>query len=192
MTPGPQSKPPWQYRVNKEKDMEKSLIVAVADNLAIGKNNALLWHLKGDLQYFKKQTLGCPVIMGYMTFLSLGRPLPGRRNIVISIFPWPDAPQGIDIVESLEEAYKVAGSACAPAVPHGPGKCFVIGGGYTYREAMEFSDSMYITHVHTSVEDADTFFPEIDDELWEKASVSETQTDDKSGLTYEFAVYRRK
>lgn len=172
--------------------MEKSLIVAVADNLAIGKNNALLWHLREDLQYFKKQTLGCPVIMGYMTFLSLGRPLPGRRNIVISIFPWPDAPQGIDIVGSLEEAYEVAEKVCSPTIEDGPGKCFVIGGGYTYREAMPHSDSMYITHVHTTVEDADTFFPEISGEEWEKVSVSETRTDENSGLAFEFVRYRRR
>jgi len=166
--------------------MEKSLIVAVADNWAIGRGNALLWHLPEDLKYFKKQTTGYPVIMGFMTFKSIGsRPLPKRLNIVISIFPWPDAPEGITIVDSLEAAY-------AAAEASGAGKCFVMGGGYTYAEAMEFSDSLYITHVHDTVADADTFFPEISPETWDVASRSEMQTDAESGIKYEFVVYKRK
>ena len=84
--------------------MTKNLIVAIADNYAIGRKNQLLWHISEDLQYFKKTTTGCPVIMGYMTYLSIGRPLPKRKNIVISIFPWPDAPEGVTVVGSLAEA----------------------------------------------------------------------------------------
>ena len=164
--------------------MEKAIIVAVADNMAIGKNNDLLWHISEDLKYFKKITLGSPVIMGFMTFKSLGsRPLPKRQNVVISIFPWPDAPQNITIVDSLEEAYKAV---------EGCEKCFVIGGGYTYREAMKDVDTLYITHVHTTIEDADTFFPEIDHNVWRLDSISETHTDNETGFSFEFAVYKRK
>lgn len=184
MTPGRRLKPLLQY------NMEKCIIVAVADNWAIGKNNDLLWHLPEDLRYFKKTTLGCPVIMGYMTFLSLGsRPLPKRENIVISEFPWPDRPDTVTVVGSLAEAYEAAGKACEAT---GAPRCFVIGGGYTYRQAMEFSDRLFITHVHTSVEDAQVWFPEISPEVWKEESRSETQHDEASGLDYEFTVYARK
>ena len=162
--------------------MEKSLIVAVADNYAIGRKNALLWNLPGDMKYFRQQTTGNAVIMGWMTFQSIGRPLPKRHNIVISLFPWPDAPAEVTVVKSLEEAFDAAGGQ----------KSFVIGGAYTYAEAVEFVDTMYITHVHDAPEDADAFFPVIDPEVWEEESRSDLQTDPESGITYEFAVYRRR
>ena len=162
--------------------MEKSLIVAVADNYAIGRKNALLWNLPGDMKYFRQQTTGNAVIMGWMTFQSIGRPLPKRHNIVISLFPWPEAPAEVTVVGSLEDAFDAAGGQ----------KAFVIGGAYTYAEAMEVVDTMYITHVHDAPEDADAFFPVIDQEIWEAVSRSETQTDPETGITYEFVVYRRR
>ena len=162
--------------------MEKSLIVAIADNNAIGRKNALLWNLPGDMKYFRQQTTGCAVIMGWMTYQSIGRPLPKRHNIVISLFPWPEAPAEVTVVDSLDAAFKAADGENA----------FVIGGAYTYAEAMEVVDSMYITHVHDAPEDADAFFPEIDPAIWYAASRSELQTDPETGITYEFVVYRRK
>ena len=162
--------------------MEKSLIVAVADNYAIGRKNALLWNLPGDMKYFRKQTTGNAVIMGWMTFQSIGRPLPKRHNIVISLFPWPDAPAEVTVVDSLEAAFAAAGDE----------KAFVIGGAYTYAEAVEVVDTMYITHVHDAPEDADAFFPPIDPDVWEEESRSEMQTDPETGITYEFVVYRRR
>ena len=161
--------------------MEKSLIVAVADNNAIGRKNALLWNLPGDMKYFRQQTTGNAVIMGWMTFQSIGRPLPKRHNIVISLFPWPDAPAEVTVVDSLAAAFAAAGDR----------KAFVIGGAYTYAEAMEVVDTMYITHVHDAPEDADAFFPEIDPAVWQAESRSELQTDPATGITYEFVVYRR-
>ena len=113
--------------------MEKSLIVAVADNYAIGRKNALLWNLPGDMKYFRQQTTGNAVIMGWMTFQSIGRPLPKRHNIVISLFPWPDAPEGVTVVDSLDAAF--AAAEMADQVGHDE-KAFVIGGAYTYAEAM--------------------------------------------------------
>ncbi|MFA6593170.1 MAG: dihydrofolate reductase [Bacteroidales bacterium] len=163
--------------------MEKSIIVAVADNMAIGKDNALLWHIAEDMKYFKSTTTGSPVIMGYMTFKSIGRPLPGRKNVVISIFPFPDAPEGVIVVPSLEEAFKAVSSAP---------KCFVIGGGETYRQALPTADKLYITHVKAVVEDADTFFPVIDPQIWETESVSPAQKDQESGYDFNFTVYKRK
>ena len=162
--------------------MEKSLIVAIADNNAIGRKNALLWNLPGDMKYFRQQTTGCAVIMGWMTYQSIGRPLPKRHNIVISLFPWPEAPAEVTVVDSLEKAFAAADSEIA----------FVIGGAYTYAEAMEVVDSMYITHVHDAPEDADAFFPEIDPAIWYVDSRSELQTDPETGITYEFVVYRRR
>ena len=171
--------------------MEKCLIVAVADNGAIGRKNRLLWDLPEDMKYFRRQTTGHPVIMGWMTWQSIGRPLPRRTNIVISMFPWPEAPEGVVVTDSLEAAFDAAGKACA-ATPEEEPRCFVMGGAYTYAEAMAVVDTLYITHVHDVVEDADAFFPEIDPRIWEAVSTSDTRTDPGSGLTYEFVIYRRK
>jgi dihydrofolate reductase len=166
--------------------MEKSLIVAVADNNAIGRKNALLWNLPGDMKYFRKQTTGNVVIMGWMTFQSIGRPLPKRHNIVISLFPWPEAPAEVTVVDSLAAAFAAAETAGQEE------KAFVIGGAYTYAEAMDVVDTMYITHVHDAPEDADAFFPPIDPEIWEEESRSDLQTDPETGITFEFVVYRRR
>ena len=117
-----------------------------------------------------------------MTYLSIGRPLPKRKNIVISIFPWPDAPEGVTVVGSLAEAYAAAGD----------GDVFVMGGGETYRNALPTADRLYITHVHTIIEDADTWFPLIDPAIWEVEKTSEVKTDPESGYPFEFTVYRRK
>jgi len=163
--------------------MEKCIIVAVADNMAIGKNNALLWHIAEDMQYFRQTTTGYPVIMGYMTYRSIGRPLPKRKNVVISIYPIPDAPAGISVAGSLGEGFDMAG-VCD--------KCFVIGGGETYRQALPVADKLYITHVHATIEDADTYFPLIDHSIWEVESVTDKRRDPESGFDFEFAVYRRR
>ena len=175
----------------KPDKMEKCLIVAVADNNAIGRKNGLLWNLPEDMKYFREQTTGHPVIMGWMTYQSVGRPLPRRTNIVISLFPWPEAPEKVVVVDSLDAAFSAAEKACA-ADPDAEPRCFVMGGAYTYAEAMTTVDALYITHVHDTVEDADAFFPEIDPRIWEAVSVSETRTDPASGLTYEFVIYRRR
>ena len=172
--------------------MEKSLIVAVADNYAIGRKNALLWNLPGDMKYFREQTSGNAVIMGWMTFQSIGRPLPKRHNIVISLFPWPDAPAGVTVVDSLDTAFVAAEAFVIPSEAKESQKAFVIGGAYTYAEAMEVVDTMYITHVHDAPEDADAFFPAIDPEVWEEESRSDLQIDPATGITYEFVVYRRR
>jgi dihydrofolate reductase len=163
--------------------MEKCIIVAVADNMAIGKNNALLWHIAEDMQYFRKTTTGSPVIMGYMTFKSIGRPLPKRKNVVISIFPFPDAPAEISVVGSLTDGFKAVGEC---------DKCFVIGGGETYRQALPVADKLYITHVHTSIEDADTYFPIIDPSIWEVESTTACQKDPETGYEFEFTIYKRR
>ncbi len=162
--------------------MEKCLIVAVSENWAIGRDNDMPWHISEDLKYFKRTTLGHPVIMGSRTYASIGRPLPKRLNIVITRRPWPEAPEGVAVVPSLEEAY-------AAAEASGAERCFVMGGGYTYREAMSSVDTLYVTHIRTVVPDADTFFPEIDPAVWRLDSTSGLLSE--GAWTFEFTVYRR-
>lgn len=194
--------------------MEKCIIAAVADNGAIGKDNDLLWHIAEDMKYFRRTTTGNPVVMGFRTFLSIGRPLPKRVNIVISTRSWADVPEGVIVARSLEEAYslvekaakskvndaavdvevsekKVAGSADGGRETE-PGRIFIMGGGETYRKALPTADKLYITHVHTAIEDADTFFPVIDPVIWEEESATPSATDPETGYTYEFKVYKRR
>lgn len=161
--------------------MEKCIIVAASDNDAIGRGGVMPWHLSEDLKYFKRVTLGCPVIMGRTTFESIGRPLPGRKNIVLT--SRPGLPEGVCRVSSIEEAY----SAAEPAE-----KCFVIGGARVYAQVIGSMDRIYLTRIHTTVSDADAFFPHIDPALWEEESRSGVLTDAQSGLEFEFIVYRRR
>ena len=188
--------------------MEKCIIVAIADNNAIGKDNALLWHISEDLKFFKRTTMGCPVIMGRKTFESIGRPLPKRLNIVVSRSGF-NAPEGVEVVTSLEEAYALAESRLLVAMPGSPSampgsptvmsseaetsapQAFVIGGGQIYAQAMAIADRLTVTHVHTVIEDADTFFPAIDPAIWKVASRSELQTDHETCYTFEFVEYIR-
>ncbi len=193
-----------------------NIIAAVADNLALGNRGGLLWHISEDLKYFKRVTMGCPVIMGRKTFESLGRALPGRLNVVISRNPSVVLPHGVVAAGSLEEALRLASgegklgnegcvgkgqmgvsdevdSARSGSVEGGScGNVFVIGGGEIYRQALPLADKMYITQVHTVPAEADTYFPEIDPEVWAPVEVSEVQHDEASDLDFEFRVYDRK
>lgn len=185
--------------------MEKNIIVAVAENGAIGRSNALLWHIPADLKYFKETTSGYPVIMGRKTFESIGRALPHRTNIVVSAslaatqtdngnhgsehaggpaVPNPSGDTALLYASSLDEAFSLAEST-------GNGKCFVIGGGSIYAQSLPLADKLYITKVHTKVEDADTFFAPIDPSVWTEIHRSETFTDLTSGLTFEFVIYSK-
>lgn len=162
--------------------MQKNIIVAIADNNAIGKDNALLWHISEDLKFFRRQTLGCPVIMGRKTFESIGRPLGGRVNIVIS--RGFSTGEDVAVAGSLEEAFAVAESTNLE-------KCFVMGGGQIYAQALPHADRLVVTHVHTVIEEADTFFPPIDPEVWKAESRSEMKIDEETGYTFEFVEYIR-
>lgn len=162
--------------------MQKCVIAAVAANGAIGKDSALPWHLGGDLKRFKSLTMGCPVIMGRRTFLSIGRALPGRVNIVLTSHPEALAGQGVIAAASLEEAFSKAEESGAQT-------CFVIGGESVYREALPYADRLYITLVHTEVEGADAFFPDWDKSEWAEISHSEMQQEE--GLQYEFIDLER-
>ena len=178
--------------------MKKCIIAAVADNGAIGKDNDLLWHIAEDMKYFRRTTTGNPVVMGFRTFLSIGRPLPKRVNIVISTRSWDDVPEGVKVAGSLggceasveTSAKKVSVEEVNAADVER--KIFIMGGGETYRKALPTADKLYITHVHTAIEDADTFFPVIDPVIWMVESEAPSATDSETGYTYEFKVYKRR
>ena len=163
--------------------MEKYIIVAISDNNAIGRDNQLLWHISEDLRFFKRTTLGSPVIMGRKTFESIGRALPGRVNIVVS--RGFSTGEEVEVVNSLEDAFAVAEDTNLE-------KCFVIGGGQIYAQALDFADRLVVTHVHTVIEDADTFFPAINPEIWNVVQRSEMFTDEETGYQFEFVEYEKR
>jgi dihydrofolate reductase len=158
-----------------------SIIVAIAQNGAIGKNNDLLWHLSEDLKYFKKTTSGKTVIMGYNTWLSLPlKPLPKRRNVVLvpdNSFDNPD----FEAAYSIEDVGKIC---------QNDDECFIIGGGMVYRQFLPLADRLYITWVYKDF-DADIFFPEIDFSQWKEVSLSERQHDEVENLDFAYSVYER-
>lgn len=160
-----------------------SIIVAVAENYAIGKKGDLLCHMPEDLKHFKQITGGHTVMMGERTFLSLPKhPLPNRRNIVLTDQVGKTF-EGAETVYSLNEMV----AAIDPQE-----EAFVIGGGMVYRQMMERADKLYITHIHHSWEDADTFFPEIDPKVWRQTNSERHPADDKNPYDYTFAEYLRK
>ncbi len=168
-----------------------SMIVATADNNVIGKDNDMPWHLPADLAYFKKVTLGKPIIMGRKTYESIGMALPGRRNIVISrdtnYIPQGRGAEGVDVVTSVEQALAlVDGSGGNKAVP----EVMVIGGGAIYKHCLSNADRLYITHIKASI-DGDTQFPNYDDGSWQKVSSELRKSDEKNAYDLDFCVYHR-
>lgn len=162
-----------------------SIIVAKSKNNAIGKNNKMLWHISDDLKYFKRVTMGHPVIMGYNTWVSLGcKPLPGRKNVVVSRSHKAEQGCGADFFSSLETAII--------ELSYLDEEIFIIGGGQIYKSAMPFADKLYITIVDVDIAEADAFFPEIDYEQWEESSPCEKKYDVISGYNYSVQTYSRK
>jgi len=163
--------------------MKKSLIVAIADNNVIGKDNDLIWYLPADLKFFKGKTTGHHIIMGRKTFESIGggRPLPNRISIIVSRQKDYKA-EGCHIAHSLEEAI---------AMVENENELFIIGGKQIYEQSMDIVDTMYITRVHESF-DGDTFFPEINYNDWELVSSNDNEPDEKNKYPYTFTEYRRK
>jgi dihydrofolate reductase len=138
-----------------------ALIVAVARNGVIGRDNTLPWRLPADLKHFKATTLGKPIVMGRKTFESLGKPLPGRTNIVITRDESFSA-HGAVVVHSIDEALRVADEV---ATRDGAGEIMVIGGAQIYKEALPLARTLYYTKVELDVE-GDAFFPELDTAQW--------------------------
>jgi dihydrofolate reductase len=158
----------------------RSLIVARAANGVIGKDNGMPWHLPADLAHFKRTTMGRPVIMGRRTWESIGRPLPGRRNVVVTRSAGFTAP-GAEVVGSLEEAWRVVADA---------EEVFVIGGGQVYAEALPGADRVYLTEIGEAI-DGDTRFPDLDPAEWRETALGEHAPDDRNAHRLRFRLLER-
>lgn len=157
-----------------------SMIVAHANNRVIGKNNDMPWHLPADLAYFKKTTLGKPIIMGRKTYQSIGRPLPGRKNIVISRDDNFQV-EGVEVVNSVDAALALV--VDSPEV-------MVIGGGAIYQHCLAAAQRLYITHINADI-DGDTYFPEYDLTVWQKVASDIRPSDEKNPYQLDFSVYEK-
>lgn len=159
-----------------------SAIVAAARNRVIGKNNQIPWYLSSDLKYFKRTTLNHHVIMGRKSFLSIGRPLPKRTNIIITRNPY-FAASGCLVSPSVEEALGIA-------LDNGETEAFIIGGGQIYELSMPLLDRIYLTEVDAEPE-GDVFFPDFDKTQWNQLSSEAHPADEKNDHAYTFKVYER-
>lgn len=160
--------------------MKISLIVAMAQNRVIGADNAMPWHLPADLRHFKAVTLGKPVVMGRRTFESIGRPLPGRRNLVITRDPTWQA-DGVEVAGSLEQAL---------AAVAGCDEVMIIGGGQLYAQALDLADCLYLTHIDLAVA-GDTRFPPYEQLGWQCIAAEAHEPDEKNPYPYRFETLIR-
>lgn len=158
-----------------------SAVVAIAENNAIGKDNQLLWRLPADLKHFKEITSGHTVIMGRKTYDSVGKPLPNRRNIIITRNTGLEI-AGTEVVASMEEALQLCSSEK---------EVYIIGGAQIYSSSLHITDKIYLTRVHQSFE-ADSFFPEIDPSLWIESDIEHHQPDEKNPIGYTFSTLTRR
>jgi len=165
-----------------KKASELTVIVAAGENDAIGKDNKLIWHLSDDLKRFKNLTNGHHIIMGRKTFESFPKPLPNRTHIVITRQVNYEVPNGVIVVNSLEDAIDAVKSDKQP---------FVIGGGEIYKQAMPLANKIEITRVHHSFE-ADTFFPKVDASIWKETANKFHDSDDNHDYAFSFLTYERK
>lgn len=164
--------------------MKISIIVAVAENGAIGKGNQLPWHLPNDLKFFKNKTMGHHMIMGRKTYESIGRALPGRTTIIVTRQKNYYAPDCF-VIHSLKEATQLAASRQET-------EAFVIGGAAIINEATDIADKIYLTEVKMTVEDADVYLDNFDRNNWEEKSRETHAADDKHAFPYAFVELTRK
>jgi dihydrofolate reductase len=155
-----------------------TIIAAIAENNALGKDNQLIWHLPADLKRFKKVTLGHHIIMGRKTFESLGKPLPNRTTIIITRNKGYKQ-EGCIVVNSLQEAIEAASADKNP---------YILGGAEIYKQAMEIADKLDLTLVHHNF-DADAFFPEINFNKWKEISRENFKADENNKYNYSFVTY---
>jgi dihydrofolate reductase len=158
-----------------------SIIVAVAENNVIGKDNKLIWHLPKDLKHFKETTTGHYIIQGRKTFESFGKPLPNRTTLIVTRNKNYKA-EGCIVVNSLQEALDIAIDEK---------EVFIIGGGEIYKQAMPIADRIYLTKVH-QLFDGDTFFPEIKLKEWAEISRQDFEPDEKNKYSFSIIIYDRK
>src|SRR3978361_2150570 len=156
-----------------------SIIVAIGENNAIGRNNQLLWHMPADLKHFRLITSGHTIIMGRKTFDSVGKPLPNRRNIVVT--RQDIKIEGCEVVKSIDDAI---------ALCKGEDEVFIGGGAEIYRQSMDKTDRVYLTVIH-KIFDADTYFPEINFAEWVETAHEDYEPDEKNKLAYSFITLER-
>lgn len=161
--------------------MDIAIIVAADENGVIGRDNRLPWRLPADLRHFREITLGKPVVMGRRTYESIGKPLVGRHNIVLTRQPGTVI-EGCTVVHSLDGAIDAAGDAA---------ELMIIGGAAIYRESLGLVNRIYLTRVHTAVE-GDTWFPDIDYGEWIETSIEEHAADERNEFPYSFEVLERR
>ncbi len=166
--------------------MRKALIVAMSRNRVIGRNNKLPWYLPEDLKYFKRATMGKPIIMGRKTWESIGRALPGRLNIVVSSKEL-DLPPGVVKLATLDEAYRMAE---AQATVDGVDEVMVIGGGEIFETVLPEANRLYLTQVHADIE-GDAFFPDVDLDQWRELGREDFSASENNPYDYSFVVYER-
>ena len=157
--------------------------MAATDKGVIGKDNQLLWHLPNDLKFFKNTTWGMPVIMGRKTFESMGKPLKGRTNIIVTSQQGWTAEEAV-VVNNLEQALAAAAATDALEV-------FIIGGGEVYRQCLAFTHRVHLTRIHAQL-DGDTFFPALSASDWQLHSRLDFPTDEKHAYSYSFEIWDRK
>lgn len=160
--------------------MTINIIAAMAENNAIGKDNKLLWHLPADLKYFKEKTTGHTIIMGRKTYDSVGKPLPNRRNIVITRKNIQI--EGCEVVNSLADALDLCNDEK---------DVFIVGGAEIYNQSMVITDQIYLTIVHQTFE-GDAFFPEISKTEWKEISREDHEADEKNTIPYSFITLKRQ
>jgi dihydrofolate reductase len=161
--------------------MRKSLVVAMARNRVIGRNNALPWRLPAELAHFKRVTMGHPIIMGRKTYESIGKPLPGRMNIVVSRNRGFVAP-GCTVVDSLDRAYAAAGDA---------DEVSIIGGTSLFEAALPAADCIHLTEVDADVE-GDTWFPEFDRSQWRETQIDRHGADERHAYAFRILQLERR
>lgn len=160
--------------------MRLSIVAAVAENGVIGLDRGIPWHLPADLAHFKKLTMGKPILMGRKTFESIGRPLPGRHNVVVTRERSLRI-EGCSVAGSFEDALELLKSA---------EEVMVIGGAEIYRLALPLADRLYLTRVHASFE-GDTYFPDYDPDLWREVAIEEHAPDGRNPHAYSFVILDR-
>lgn len=160
-----------------------TLIAAAGEDNSIGKDNDLIWHLSNDLKRFKSLTNGHNIIMGRKTFESFPKPLPNRTHIVITRNENYNTPEGIIVVNSLDDAIASIKNDSQP---------FIIGGGEIYKQAIEVVDKIELTRVHQTFAEADTFFPDLDESIWKEVSRITHDADDKHEYAFSFITYERR
>lgn len=167
--------------------MKLAMIWGMSRNRTIGRNNALPWHLSEDLKYFRRVTMGKPIIMGRKTWESIGKPLPGRSNIVITRDPAYSA-EGVKVVRTLEDAISLAENI---ALIDGAEEAVVIGGAQIYAQALPLAQRLYMTQVHAEV-DGDTFFPQFDLTQWNEIGHEDFAASGPNPYDYSFVVLERR